>query len=747
LKRIRICLFISIVFIFQLDFSHSLLSVANADDLREPAARKLGGRISEIVVQGNRKIETDAIKARIKSKVGQPVVLKQVHDDVVDLFAMGYFYDIKVDRKIIPSGVRLTYMIVEKPSIVEIKYKGNDELDDDELKEASEIKPYEILDVNTIRLAVEKMQKAYEEKGFFLAKIDHDIEDIKKGESVKLTFNVEENDKVKVKKITIIGNKQLSDTELKSKLATQEEGFFSLISGSGQYKPEAFERDVQIINFLYFNKGFLQVKISRPQIYVTPDKKAIHISIRIDEGEQYSVGDIDFSGDLLFSNDELSESIKIKDETIFVWEVLQKDLSALQAKYGDLGYAYANIVPRTSIRNKERLVDVVFEIDKGNKVYFGTINVVGNSKTRDKVVRRELKIREGELYNETRKRESVANVKRLGFFEDVQFNSKTPPGKPAVMDLDISVKERNTGSIQVGAGYSSQSKFVFNGKVQQTNLFGRGQQLGVDVQHTSNSNRFNINFTEPYFWDTEWTVGFDLYKTQRSLGIDAYDEMKEGGAFRLGHPLAPYLRGYIRYKNDVTKLKLNSQGDEILFPVETANGRTSSATVTVEYDKRDDRFSPSSGIYSSVSFEYAGLGGEKFYTLGTATGRYYRKVFWDVVFRNNLSYAFIASHDKDKAPPFNELFRLGGAYNLRGFYWFSIGEKRIGSDGEEHVFGGKQKLYYNGEFEFPLIKEAGIKGVIFYDIGAATDKLRDDDFRSDIGFGFSLVLAHWAFAI
>jgi outer membrane protein insertion porin family len=708
------------------------------------------GVIEKIVIKGNHKIEADAIRAKLTSKEGQPYSEEAIHQDVLDLFALGYFYDVQVDRSDGPRPT-VTYTVVEKPSITEIKYEGNDELEDDELKEATGIKAYEILNMEKIREAVEKMEKLYEDKGFFLARVNARTEPTGEGDNVRLIFNIKENDKVRVKRISFIGNKKLGATKLKEAMITKEGGFFSFVSGSGSYKQEAFDRDVQMLNILYFNEGYVQVKIDRPQVYVTPDKKAIYISVRVEEGEQFKVGSVDFTGDLLFSRNELFESTHIQEQDIFRYQILQEDLRNLQAKYGDLGYAYANPIPRTRIREAEREVDITFEIDKGHKVYLGHINSVGNSKTRDKVIRRELRIVEGELYNETRKRESLENVKRLGYFEEVNFNTKAPKGHPEIMDIDIVVKERNTGTVQVGAGYSNYNGVVFNGQVNQINFLGRGQKLGVSIDLSKVESLYKASFTEPYFMDTEWLVGGDVYRSQRLL-YD-YTETKTGAAVKIGHPLAPYLDGSIRYKLDRTNLTLDpTTGDPDIFPVDTANGTTSSISFGLDYDKRDDRFTPSKGIFSSVSLEYAGLGGNLSYTKGYGTFRYYRKLFWDVVWRNNLTYGFISSNKAGKDVPFNELFLLGGANSLRGFDWFTVGRRKFSqvaydrtsqteTDQQRHdeamrPFGGTQEAYYNLEFQFPMITEAGINGVVFYDVGEAEDELEMTTLRQDVGFGF-----------
>lgn len=727
-----------------------------------------GPVVAKIAVKGNKKIEADAVIAKLATKQGEAFSSERARQDLDALFKTGFFYDIKIERDAVEGGIQLTYTVVEKPSVIEVLFTGNSEIDAAELQTTAAIKPYEILNSGRIRDAVDKIQKLYEDKGFFLARITPKIEpagnDGLGEQAVKLTFEIQENDKVKVKRITILGNKHIGDGKIKGLLATQEGGFFSFVSSSGSYKQDAFDRDVQLINYLYFNEGYVQIKVDRPQVYVTPDKKGIYITIRVEEGDRFKVGTVDFSGDLLFPRSELDEAVEIDGSTWYAHETLLKDIRTVQAKYGDLGYAYANIIPRTRIRDKDQEVDLTFEVDKGNKVYFGRINVIGNTKTRDKVVRRELLVQEGELYNETRRRESLENVKRLGYFDDVNFNASTPPDNQDLMNIDISVKERNTGSIQVGAGYSTYSQFIFNGQVNQINLLGKGQRLGVSIDLSSNQSLFNLNFTEPFFLDSDWSLGFDAYQSKRTT--TEYEETKKGGAVRVGYPITRFLRTFVRYKLESSEIALDPlYGDYDLFPVPNPatpsipdpqgnpNGVTSSATLTVEYDKRNDRFTPTKGLYGSASLEYAGLGGDQNFTKGLVTARVYERVVWDIVFRSNLTYGFVRSNEANRAPPFNELFLLGGANSLRGFNWFSIARRKYSPTVKSKLiatgvdpataeiranrpFGGTEQIFYQGELEFPLITEAGIKGVVFYDIGQANDEISISEFRSDIGFGF-----------
>ncbi len=719
-----------------------------------------GITIKSIEVAGNRKIEKDAILTKITSKAGAEYDAATVRADVEALFKLGYFNNIEVDRQVTGKEAVLTYKVLEKPSITEITYEGNSEIKSEDIADATGIKAYQLLNMSKVKEAVEKVQKLYEDKGFFLARVDAEVQNITKDETVRLVFKVRENDKVKVRKITFLGAKHLTETELKSKMITQEGGFFSAMSGSGQYKQEAFDRDVQIVRFMYYNQGYVQAKIDRPQVTVTPDKKNIYITFHVEEGEQYSVGDVDFAGDLLFPKSELFEAIKIDKNGVFSYEVLQKDISELTAKYGDLGYAFANVIPRTRANDKERKMDLVFEFDKGSKVYFGKINVVGNTKTRDKVVRRELKVHEGELYNETRRRQSLENIQRLGFFEDVNFKTSVDPEKTDVMNVDIAVKERNTGQIQLGAGYGTSQGFTLQGSVQQSNFLGRGQNLGANVNLSGTGSYYSLSFTEPYFNDTEWSLGGDVYRSMNTGRVD-YDENHTGASIRMGHPITDFTRGFLRAKYDKSELgkrydaNNNLITDPELFPLEQASGETISLTGTIEYDTRNDRFSPTKGMFASLSYEYAGFGQLK-YNRASTRYNYFKNIFWDVTWRNDLQYARIDGIDGQPVP-FNELYLLGGPYSLRGFRSYRVGKMKrsqtiydnaqkpppVGTNASPEqaeiqawrFYGGTQQAMFRTELQFPLVKDAGIMGAGFFDTGAADDVLSGDNWYSDVGFG------------
>ncbi len=718
-------------------------------------------KVSRIDVSGNKKIEKDAILAKIKIKPDSEVTEEQVREDLLSIFQLGYFKNIDFEK----DNEVLTIKVTEKPSISEIIFDGNSDVKTDDLKDPSTIKAYEILNLAKLKEGVDKLQKFYEDKGFYLVRIDPVLEPSADGQNVKITFKIKEGEKVKVKKIFFIGNSKFSDNYLKDKMMfLKEEGYFSGLSGSGTYKQDSLEKDVQLLRMAYLFQGYIQAKVERPLVTVTPDKRGIYMTIRVEEGEQFDVGEVDFSGDLLFTKDELFESIKIHKNKIFAFDVLQKDLSELQAKYGDLGYAYANINPHWEILEKERRVNLNFEVDKGNKVYFGRINVTGNTRTRDKVVRRELKVRESELYNETRRRQSQENIQRLGFFEEVNFKTSTPPDQLDVMNVDIVVKERNTGQIQVNAGYGTSTGFTFGGSVQQTNFLGKGQSLGVSVQLSANTSLYDLSFTEPYFNDTLWSVGYRLFQSSNSARLD-FNETKTGASVSLGHPIAENTRGYLTGGYTATRLSevytSDAAGNRVLltdydlFPLNTASGDSASLGASIEYDTRNDRFKPTKGVFGRLSYTNVGLigGNLKYYRAGTDF-RFFKNVFWDVVWRNSMSYGIIGSNDSSQPPPFNELFLLGGPYSLRGFRYGHVGKMKFSNtiyrnlttapnstspqsatDQAMRFVGGLQQAIYQTELQFPFIREADIYTVVFFDIGQADDTLTSTALYSDYGFG------------
>ena len=699
----------------------------------------LGKNVSKIEIKGNKRIEKDAINAKLVTKTGQPLSRDSVRQDIEALFKMGYFDDIEVQAVPDNGGVDLTYVLKERPVIAELEFEGNERINTSDLKDVIKVKEWSILDVNRVKEDVGLIQKHYEEKGFYLAKVTFEVKTLKPDE-VRLTYKINDYEKVQIKKITFLNNKKFSDDALRGVFQeTKEGGLFSFVSGSGNFKESAFKQDLQRLTYWYLDHGYVKFRYETPVVTVSDDKKWLYISIYVDEGDEYSMGPQDFGGDLLFTKDELTGDLTLKQDDTFSISKRNADIQKLTERYQDLGYAFVNVIPKMNVHDDTKKVDIEYDFEKGNLVYFGEINIVGNSKTHDKVIRRELKIHEGELYSGSKLRISKENVERLGYFApgEVIFNTITPKGKPDILNVEITVKERSTGTITLGAGYGSAQGFFFTTQVSEINLFGRGQSLSFTAQFSADriQRSLNLGFTEPYLFDTNWSAGFDLFAINFQIP-NRYLTHKLGFDIRFGHPIFEYTYLYLTYKNE--GLQITSVVDPTL-DVSADQGVLSSIVTSVVRDKRNNRFETTGGNYQSISVETAGLGGDKDFVKLDLNNRYYTKLVGDLVFRNSVEYGQ-AFRTTDKVVPPSERFYLGGPNNMKGFSFFSLGPYHYDINGNKVPDGGVVQMFALFELEYPLIREAGLKTVLFYDAGNAYAAFPGTQgvswvIRQDTGFG------------
>ena len=698
-------------------------------------------RVDAIEVEGNRKVEAEAITEKLGTRPEMMLDNYLLRKDLSRIYEMKYFEEVEAYHKIKDGKNILLFRLKEKPIISKVSFEGNDEINDDDLKEQIKTKEFNILDISTLKNDVLLLQKHYEEKGYFLALATYKLSDNKNG-SVDVTFNIKEWDKVRVKKITFLGNKALPDEELKNFMQTREESYFSFLSGSGNFKEINFQTDVERLKYLYKTRGYLQVNIQNPEVTASEDKKWIFITVRLTEGPQFSVNNVSFNGELMFTENEMMEKIKIKSGEIYNEENLRQDIQTLTEMYQDKGYAFANVLRTLEIVPGENKVDVIFSFEKGVIAYFGKIIMKGNTKTRDKVIRRELRIHEGEMYSGSNLRISKENVNRLGFFqqESVIFNTITRKGTDNILDVEISIKERPTGQISLGAGYSTATKGFIQASVAQNNFRGLGQNINLNLSYSERQQIYNLGFTEPYLFDTKWTAGADYYQTV-SYFIRSFAYRKHGADVRVGHPIFEYTRLFLTYRYEDNKVT-NVINDGIKPEVE--NGSASSMQASIIRDRRNNIFEPSNGYYASSSLEYTGLGGTMRWVKTELEGRYYKPIWGDLVFRSRFNAQQLFKTTPREIPRV-EKFSMGGARNMRGYSLEDIGPRRLARNtttnrDEIFNFGGLFSVLATLEFEHPLIKEAGLKWVAFYDAGNVFEqRIGENDnyaLRSDYGFGF-----------
>ncbi|MBC7692799.1 MAG: outer membrane protein assembly factor BamA [Methylotenera sp.] len=706
-----------------------------------------GQNVISIDVQGLKRIEKDAVLNKFSTKVGQPLLLTNVRLDIQAVFATGYFDDISFQGEPASGGVKLTIALHERPVISKVEFEGNERLTTTDLQEVIKVKEWSILDINKVKEDTNLISKHYEDKGFYLAKVTFEIKQTKPDE-VELKYKINDFDKVQIKRITFLNNRHFTDDQLKATLGeTREGGLFSFLSSSGNFKESAFKQDLQRLTYWYLDHGYVKFRYENPIVTVSDDKKWLFITLYVEEGEQYKMGPMDFSGDLLFPKEEMSSELTLKSDETFSISRRNADIQHLTEKYQDLGYAFVNVVPKMNVHDDTKLVDIDYSFEKGNLVHFGEINILGNSKTHDKVIRRELKISEGELYSGTRLRQSRENVERLGYFApgEVIFNTVTPKGKPDILNVEITIKERSTGTITLGAGYGSVQKFFFTTQISEINLMGRGQTLSLSGQVAADklSKSLNLGFTDPYIFDSKWSAGFDLFFVNFPIP-SKYTTRKLGFDIRFGYPVFEYTNAYITYKNEGLKIE---DADASIDPndIKADQGVLSSVVWSIIRDKRNNRFETTEGNYQSLSLETAGIGGDKKFVKTVANNRYYKRLVGNLVFRNSTEFGDMQALGGRELPP-SERFYLGGPNNLKGYQIFSVGPYRNrlapgSAPGSTVVIreplGGSVSMFSLFELEHPLIKEAGLKVVAFYDIGNTFAGFPGGDLklRSDAGFG------------
>ncbi len=697
--------------------------------------------VKDVRIEGNRRVEKDAVLAAISEKKGAPFDPRRVTADVKAIMKLGFFSDVVVEEEGDPASPVLVYRVTERPSVREVRLQGNEGLSKDDLKDAVTLKAGSFLDLAAVQRDVKKIQEKYVEKGYFLAEVHFRIDE-KPDNQVDVVYVIDERAKVEVRDVRFIGNRHVPADDLLSVMQTRPGGYLAWLSSAGTYKEEALQRDLQSLQATYLDRGYVTVKIGHPAVALSPDKRWVYVTIPVEEGERYRIGDIKFTGQLLDEEPRLRRILRTRKGEWFSRETVARDLFAIGDVYKDLGYAYANVTPLTDTNPQTRIVDLAFEVQPGVVATFERIEIVGNDKTRDKVIRRELRIFEGEKFNGTGLRESKQRVTALGFFETVEISTKRGSADDKIV-ATVEVKERPTGTFQIGAGFSSYENFILTGQISQQNFFGWGQTLSLQLQWSSIRQLGQIQFVEPHFLDTRWTFAFDLYMTE---GIyTTFTRRSVGGSMTWGYELVglyPWidfakhfedLRLFATYTNervDVTSASTSTTTQEAF-----KSGTTSSIRLALQWDKRDNRLFPTAGYYLSGSVEVAppllaptSVFGEhvNLFTRYTIDARYYRPLILGFVFRTKLTLGLIEDWDAAHQVPISELYYLGGINSVRGYKYLSIAPEQLqrtfntpDSGIERFAIGGYSQAILNLELEFPLFPTVGVRGVVFADGGNA----------------------------
>lgn len=720
--------------------------------------------LKQVKIAGNLRVEEDGIRLHIKNRPGDLFDRAVVEQDVKAIYRMGFFEDVQAE--ISPDGV-LTYTVKEKPYVREVKIQGNSQIGRDKVETALGITPRTILDHGKVTEGVDKVRKLYNEQGYVSAKVDYALS-IESSNQAVLVLDIIEGNRLLIKKVSFEGNRTFSEGELRGLIATKEEWIFSFITNRGVLDRDILTNDIAILSNHYYDHGYIDHKIDEPVIL--RDRDGLEVVIRVDEGQQYRVGKVEIGGDLIQDGKQMLKQVKLTTGQIFRGSRLREDITTITDMYSDKGFAFVQVDPVTKISAPEKKVDVALVITKGPPVYFNRILIAGNTKTRDKVVRRELEATEQELYSGAKITQSRNALQRTGYFEDVQLTTKKT-AQPDTVDLLVDVKEGPTGTFSIGAGYSGGSGFLFNAGVSEKNLFGRGQSLNGTFAIGSERQDFVVSYNEPFFNDTKVALGITGFNTETDY--PDFDERKLGMAVTTSYPLrgftlpfwgdrkseasigsddlnrdAPptlwdYMRGTMAYEFTKDTISHIESGAPASITDAKGTSLTSAVIPGFTYDSRDHFFNPTEGTKSLFAVKIAGLGGDSRFVKADIGGRWYYPLLKDpnwggsyvLALGGALGYGvgYAKSSSSGHDLPLFERYFPGGINSVRGYADRSLGPKEDGD-----VVGGDKQAIMNVELLFPIAEQYGLRGVAFFDVGQAFSSSQNiswGEFRRSVGMG------------
>lgn len=691
--------------------------------------------IASIAPAGNSRIDSGAILRNISSRAGDIYEPEQLRNDMKNVFKMGYFDDVRLKVDDTARGKAVIFEVKEKPVIGQVAISGEDELKEDAIREVISVIPNTILNPQKVREAVENIISLYKSKGFYNTVVTPELT-YPNTDRVNIAFAIQEGEKVFIKDIRFAGNESFKDSALQKVMGTKEKGWLSWLTESGVLKRDILEQDAGRITSFYHNHGYIEATVGMPQI--TQEGEWLYVTIEISEGNRYRVGNIELTGDIVGDKEELLQLLKIRDEEYLSRNILREDILRLNDSYAENGYAFAEAVPTVNTNKEEKLVDINININKGDLVYINRINIKGNTKTRDKVIRRELLIRENGVFDSKALRLSHQRLLRLDFFEDVSISPEPTPDKTK-MDLVVEVKEKPTGAFSIGAGYSSVDSLMFMAEISQNNFLGRGQRLALSGSISGTSARYNLSFTEPHFYDTQLMLGVDIYNWEREY--DTYTRDSTGFAVRFGYPVWELWNASFSYGYDDTNLTDVDLDNAAPSIIESMDIHTSSyVTFNLSRDTRNNLYTTSSGSENVIHTKYAGgiLGGDSQFTkVDGYTSWFFPGFFFDdTAFHLKLSAGQVWENEAGRLPDY-EKFYLGGINSIRGFKTRSLAVTVTDPEtGTEYEVGGDIMWFTNLEYHFPLVKAGGLRGLVFYDAGNVYDTEWDfNEIKQSVGLG------------
>jgi outer membrane protein insertion porin family len=678
------------------------MSVAAADSAADV--------VGEVTVIGNQRIEADTVRAYMLVRAGDPFDPARMDESLKRLFATGLFADVAMGRQ----GGNLVVKVVENPIVNRIAFEGNKRVDDDMLQSEIQLRPRQVYTRTKVQEDVKRVLDVYRRSGRFAVTVEPKIIELEQNR-VDLAFEVNEGPSTYIRRINFVGNQRFSDKRLREEVSSREERWYRFFSSADTYDPDRLTYDRELLRRFYLRNGYSDFRVVSAVAELSPDRESFFITMTVDEGNRYKFGNLDIEVSIPdVSADALKESIVGEAGDWYNADQVEETVQAITDQLGAMGYAFVDVRPRVKRDRDQRIIDVTYMVQEGPRVFVDRIDITGNVRTLDRVIRREMELVEGDAFNTAKLRQSKEQIRGLGFFEKVEVTNVPSEVAPDRTVVQVEVQEKSTGELSFGVGWSSSSGALFDASLRERNLLGRGQDLKLSLSVAERKQEIDLSFTEPYFMGRRLAAGFDLFSTQHDYQDESsYDIAENGGALRMGFRYNQYLRQGFKYTLSQTSIEnVDSSASTYIKQIE-GDTVLSQVSQSLTYDRRDSGVEPTEGYYVTLGNDLAGLGGDEYFLRTNLSGAQYFPIDDDVVFTLRGNAGVIVGLGKDVRLQRN--FNLGGD-NLRGFEYGGASPRDAST---EDLLGGVWIANGTAEMRFPLglPEELGITGKAFSDFG------------------------------
>ena len=697
--------------------------------------------VQEIRVEGAQRVEPDTVRSYLQVQPGEPYDSSKLDASLKALYATGLFSDVTMTRQ----GNALVVHVVENPVINRIQFEGNSKLTDDNLNSEVQLRPRLVFTREKVQSDLVRILELYRRSGHFAATVQPKVIELPQNR-VDLVFEIDEGPSTGIRGITFLGNHEFSEKALREAISTKESRWWRFLSSDDTYDPDRLTYDRELLRKFYLSQGYADFRVVSAVAELTPDRSGFMITFQIEEGERYHFGKVAINNQLKDVDPAtLQPLLTAREGDWYNADLIDSSVSAVSDALGDRGYAFVQVTPSVKRNVDTHTIDVNYDIKEGPEVYVERIDITGNLRTQDRVVRREFRLVEGDAFNTTKLKRSEQRINNLGFFKKVDVTND-PGSAPDKTIIHVNVQEQSTGEFQVGIGYSTTDGPLANIGIHERNLMGRGQDLRLDTTIAYRTRQVDLSFTEPYFLNRELAAGFDIFALQRDYTEFAgYIETSYGGSVRLGYQYNEALRQTLSYT-----LRSDTISDVVTgasqFVIDEEGSRLASIVGQVLlYDKRDSRLQPTSGYFGSYSTDLAGLGGQAFFIRNGINGGFYYPIAtgWVASLTGEAGYI----HGLGQGVHIEDRYFIGGD-NFRGFASGGIGPRDITTN---DALGANAYWLGSTSLSMPLglPKEFGLTGHVFTDFGSAwhfdttaapanSDTVVDSSSpRLSVGYGFS----------